>query len=179
MATHECFMIVPTGTYRKSLRRYSSHPDPDVGRCAASMSGFHDVRHTIEDDVSMPDPVSGDLHPHDDLRWPTVCGCDYVFGPKDRWQLFWEPLYRSMVDGTSHVLNEAPVGATWRAEWYEPHYSGPDGMAFVVQTPGGPWLLDREGWVRTGVPPRVTMNHPVKFHTGYSCRLVDGRIIDS
>lgn len=181
MGKHKCFMTVGTGTYRKFLRRHAM-PDGRNGLCTQSI-GYHDVRYMIEDRVRVVDPMSGDSHPHDDPGWPTVCDCDYVFSPRDKWQVFWEELYESQDDGTIHTLREAPVGATWRAPWYEPAYSGPDGMSFVAATPGGQWLLDKGDWIRTGNPPRFTMDKPVRFSQGsdesaYSCRLEDGYIID-
>ena len=37
-----------------------------------------------------------------------------------------------------------PVGAIWRAEWYEDFkpWTGEDGMSWCVMTPGGEWFID-------------------------------------
>lgn len=55
-------------------------------------------------------------------------------------------VYRRDDTREEFTLRDAPVGAIWRASWYEdaewPELVGVDGRSYVVKTPGGDWLID-------------------------------------
>jgi len=120
--------------------------------------------------------VSGDLHPHDDPRWPKKCEhCDYVFAEEDPWQLFTDRIYRRLDTGEETTLRDAPVGACWNASWLTeidgPWFRGPDGRCLYVRTPGGDWCPDHRAsnctlpddnqhkcWVRHGRPEDGTLH---------------------
>ena len=151
-----CFFLEPTGFARRFLRRYvpaaADRPCPLV-------YGYHDADVLI--DVVASGAVSGDLHPHDDPRWPSRCACGHAFEPGDEWQLFHRDLYARRDTGEQTTLSEAPHGAMWYADWFS-DYKGPDGHTLVVKTPGGDWIVDMppggkgRPWTRTGAPPDVT-----------------------
>jgi len=169
----KCFLLKPTDTEARYLRRYRSSGDhsPDA-KCSGPM-GYHCARVRIEDgpaDGERPAP------PHDDPRWPKQCGCGYVFRDEDQWQVF--PLTVYVDDAgkpfTIHTngdlaLPAAPAGAMWFADWM-PHTKGPDGRCLVVRCPARPdgsgvadWMVDGPstngpGWTRTGEPPNVAAN---------------------
>ncbi len=84
-----------------------------------------------------------------------------------------QSIFRRADTGEELLLRDAPVGAIWRATWYEgfPEYTGLDGMSFVVKTPGGDWLIDSRAsnctrpddnvhkcWCRHGEAPNFTVD---------------------
>jgi len=157
--TWQCFVIEPTGQDRRMLRRYARTD----GGCA--LGNYHHAEVQIDDAPADGAPI-GDTWPHDDPRWPTHCACGYAFATTDHWQLFLDTLYRAP-DGTICTLRDAPIGAMWRATWFEeaPAWVGPDGQCWVVMLPpgglGNEWVIDGASasgghWQRTGTAPRFT-----------------------
>lgn len=158
------FFIERTGMDRISLRRSADGPCCDGGEHSR-----HQAAVAIAEEPSS-DESSGDVHPHDDPRWPKVCErCGYEFRDEDRWWLDRDHIYRRHDDpAVEMVLAEAPVGACWNAEWYAEHgdhWVGPDGRSLWVKLPGGhDWGIDSTAsnckqrniphkcWVREGRP---------------------------
>lgn len=85
----------------------------------------------------------------------------------------WEPIYRRTDTNEELFLRDAPVGAIWRADWYEDFegYRGADGKSYICMTPGGAWAIDTEAsnctrpgdlshkcWCRHGIAPNFTVN---------------------
>lgn len=83
------------------------------------------------------------------------------------------PIYRRVDNGQEITLNEAPVGAIWRATWFEddPQFCGTDGKSYVCKTPGGNWCIDTQAsnctkpndkvhkcWCRHGEAPNFTVD---------------------
>ena len=83
------------------------------------------------------------------------------------------PIYKRSDTGEEITLRDAPVGAIWRADWYEdmPEYTGTDGKSYVCRTPGGDWMIDGRAsnctkpndnehkcWCRHGEAPNFTVN---------------------
>jgi hypothetical protein len=125
--------------------------------------------------------------PHDDPRWPTHCdSCSEVLLDNAKYQIFAHTLYRGCPDGKLYTFREAPIGAMWDAKWMGEHFRGHDGIALVVKTPGGDWLVDgacsnctRPGedhdcWVRHG-DPRTGEVHVDK--NGDTCAAGAGSIL--
>jgi len=120
-----------------------------------------------------------------DPRWPTHCHCGYAFVPQDYRQLFVDRLYR-LPDGKEVTVEEAPVGAIWRAWWFEesPSWAGPDGQCLIVKTPGGDWCVDgpaKDGshWKRTGTPPNISVTPSILIEGKYHGFLTDGVLKDT
>lgn len=162
MSPIRLFVIEPNGRRRVSLRRYRDEPAGCPGG-----HGYHDAR------VALLEQGTGEHLPERpasrDSRWPARCACGRPFDDDDPRQVFGEDLYAGLHPERGEVvctLDEAPLGALWRATWCEtnPRWRGPDGTSWVVQTPGGPWAIDRplpdgSRWTRSGSPPRFTV-HP-------------------
>jgi hypothetical protein len=173
MAIVECFMLISTDKTKRGLRRYRSG---DKDKCPGPM-GYHNAIAQIEDGLFIPnergyleeESVSGHIN---DQRWPTKCVCGYVFAPEDEWQIFIDHWYMTP-SGEKVTLSDAPPGAMWFANWFLPHWQGPDGHCLCVMLPdGGEWCIDGPsnngpGWTRTGVPPNVTVAPSIltdKYH---------------
>jgi hypothetical protein len=78
--------------------------------------------------------------------------------------------HRSFTDADGTVIQPAPVGAMWDADWYrgvEGSTPGDDGLHLIVRTPGGDWVVDGTSWSprwqRTGVVPCVTATPSIHF----------------
>jgi len=171
-----CFLLTPIARVRLRLRRFKWTTDKGVG-CANNPGRGHNAEVLIgdEDCPLNENRTHGDLHPHDDDRWPTKCEhCDYTFVDEDQWQLNPDRLHESSADHKPMTLHEAPPGAMWYADWY--HFRGPDDRCLVVRCPNGmDWIIDSRAsnctkpndkehncWYRTGEPPNVTIVHPHK-----------------
>lgn len=166
-----CFLLEPTLSHRRWLRRYAGIP---TGETRGPCSGTHDAVRFLDDVHESDSPELGDdAFSHDDPRWPTHCdACGYEFHPvEDRWQLFTLKLHEVTksvdenyvrVGGIFHlhpnkVFNGgAPAGAMWDASWMgermenwdpsKPWYlfgPGDDGRILCVRTPGGDWIVDQ------------------------------------
>lgn len=96
-------------------------------------------------------------------------------------------IYKRIDTGEEMTLNNAPVGAIWRAEWYEDieSYTGTDGKSYVCKTPGGIWMIDGRAsnctridddihkcWCRHGDAPNFTVDK-----NGNTCAAGSGSII--
>lgn len=171
-----CYWIEPTEENQRWLRRYSQPPSGSAYTCSA---GWHTAKVAIDIvtkvEADRATWVSGDLAPHHDPRWPTVCetGCGYGFVEDDAWQLFIRTLYRRGDTEALVTLEDAPPGALWNADWLPADYQGPDGIHLAAKCPNGlSWYVDGpalrpapggttvEGgrWTRSGVPPAVTVS---------------------
>lgn len=191
-----CFLLTPTNRAARWLRRYLSSEVPEGVRLCEPL-GYHDALVRIEDGPLVllekgkrtTDPLTWSV---DDPRWPTQCDhCDYRFDDREVRQLFYQPIYLTP-DGRDVVLHSqplpgaelAPVGAMWDADWYRPHWQGPDGRCLVVRTPGGDWVIDgpaEDGgrWTRTGTPPRVTVSPSILISDRYHGWLRDGELVEA
>ena len=175
----ECFWLEPAGQTKVSLRRYSrSRRCPaDFPFCNASVFLLN-----IPETENQP---SGDLWPHDDVRWPTRCAnCGRAFTEHDHYQLNHTSLYEREDTRQLMTLAEAPPGALWNAGWYEgARDPGPDGIFLTARLPdGGDWFVDGpasgqpfnvSSWSRTGELPKITVTPSVKS-SGWHGFLVDG-----
>lgn len=178
--------LEPTKKSLLHLRRYAEGPCPS----SPDKYSLHDAKVSIGEGDK--DTVSGDLHPHDDTRWPTSCTCGYTFTDTDNWQLFAPRGYRRVDTGELMSIQTAPVGACWNASWYatrevDGFHIGEDGRCLVVKTPGGEWVIDSRAnnctlpednthrcWVRHGRPEDGTL-HVDK--NGLTCAAGAGYII--
>jgi hypothetical protein len=170
-----CFLIEPTSVFARQLRRFCA---PSL-TCPRNASGYHMAQVPVGTVRSDRAPPSGDLWPHDDPRWPTLCACGYIFDPVDYWSVSHQQLYLRPETGNVYTLIDAPEGAMWYADW-SPH-RGPDGHSLVLKTPAGEWQIDAPGkdggrWTRSGTPPLVTVTPPLKLKT-YTATLHGGLLI--
>ncbi|MGH9884848.1 MAG: hypothetical protein ACREBE_04940 [bacterium] len=145
------FWLEETDRERISLRRWSAD---GRGPCASNPSqdprwSFHRATVVIGDELAAGLP-SGDVHPHDDPRWPTQCACGYVFAQDDGWYLDRDSLYSRTDSAETTTLRDAPPGAMWDASWYRSRghgdpWTGPDGLSLVVRLPNGhDWVVDQQ-----------------------------------
>lgn len=162
----KCFLLVPTNISRLYLRRYVSGV-----ACSGELS-YHNAKVSIADVQHSEDdrPDSGDLHDHQDPRWPKTCSCGYVFKSEDSWQRFVSEVYMREDTGEMIALDDAPPGAMWYCDWM--NRGGPDGRCLAVKLPNGcEWIIDSRAqnctmpndkthrcWVRHGEPPNVTVD---------------------
>ena len=182
-----CTWWETAGKINRYLRRYCPDKCPGV-------YGFHNA-HTLLDTLASSNRlddknrISGDLHPHSDLRWPTKCdGCDYVFKPSDTWQRCMEDIYRCVATGEEQEQENMPYGAISNAWWMvedDTDWAGPDGLSLAIVVPGGsrlgtpaiwhPDVPHRGGtpWQRVGDPrnplslsivPSILVTSTPKFH---------------
>ena len=168
----DCFFLTPIAHVRLRLRRYAL--DTKIKCPGDGEQFYHNAEITIgdEDQPLNAERTHGDLHPHDDPRWPKTCrNCNYEFVDEDHWQLNPDRLYESSDDRNPVTLHEAPPGAMWYADWY--NMPGPDGRCLVVRCPNRhDWIIDSRAsncnrkdkehwcWYREGVPPNITIVHP-------------------
>lgn len=194
MSEIRCFWLEPTDRWELSLRRYVVSHDT-ARQCAASGVGYHHAeavigRGTARAAPKLHDgkPLSGDVFPHDDPRWPARCACGYEFRAADKWQFNARALYRRSDTGELVTIRGAPVGAMWDAHWMGERWRGPDGIALCVRTPGGDWLVDgpsyedgrvqaERGWSRSGTPPHVTVLPSIEIPGRYHGFLRDGKLV--
>ena len=182
------FYLHPLDKSELALRRYASKACP-------LMSGsysYHNAQVPIGEGTLHQ--TCGDLHPHDDPRWPTQCDCGYTFEEKDDWQLFSRRLYRRSDNGQETTIHDAPVGACWNDDYktetrtYPDFYIGEDGRCLVLKTPGGSWYIDSRAsnctlpddkthkcWIRHGSPEIPGSLHVDK--NGHTCAAGAGSII--
>jgi hypothetical protein len=164
-----CFWVEFAHKLHRQLRRYSLKRLRETGDLArpCAVAGIHQA-HTHLDYVPVADfndPLrcSGDIHPHSDPRWPTLCdACGYVFQDDDGWQVWVDDVYRDPITGEECDLEKAPNGAMWDAWWLREHdWFGEDGIALMIQTPAGEWAVDKPvetgagagtPWHREGIP---------------------------
>lgn len=152
----------PTGRYERRLRRYTFSPDSacpgGAGHTASAVTG------TVGEDEHQP--VTGDLHPHDDPRWPGTCEhCGYAFTDADQWQLSDKTIYR-LPDGTEFTFSRslgmcAPPGTMIRAGWFDEHAAVPGESWLIALPDGGDWITTQRAaggghWTVTGTAPDIT-----------------------
>ena len=175
-----CFFLEPTDQVEMLLRRYrSEHGDSPRPQATCPLEhGYHDASVVIGrvhasacPELHDGRPVSGDVWPHDDPRWPARCACGYTFAAEDSWQFNPDRLYRRLDTGELMLLALAPrsamSGADWMRDVKQREYKGPgswigpDGLSLYVRTPGGDWFVDGpasngQGWTREGKIPDIT-----------------------
>ena len=198
MSSHpiECFMVEPTKTVARYLRRFT------IG--ASSPCPFHLGGHTaevrIEDGPEVPGRTPGHYagsaeHDPSDPRWPAQCDCGYFFLNDDARQLSMYRLYVRAVPLDPSVaqapftLREAPAGAMWYADWFADIWKGPDGHCLMLKLPHGhEWVIDGPsthsgpGWTRQGEPPRLTVTPSILVQSqlgDYHGWLRDGFLVDA
>lgn len=209
MSAIKCFMLEPTDRGRIQLIR-SNHAWGEDGKVvpekSCPLSGYSHLARTWIGETAVirrdngiydpSDPGAMDV-PHDDPRWPGACECGYRFAKEDNYSTGCRVIYRSAETGEECLLQEAPVGAMWYADWlkiseeqvYEQpgHFIGPDGHCLVVQLPGEwEWCVDGPasgggGWTRTGTPPEVTASPSVWANAphGWHGWLRDGYLVEA
>jgi hypothetical protein len=169
------FYIEETNNFKVYLRRYTFSDDTSP-KCPLNGWG-HDASVLINQDIHIPEsPASGDNWPHEDERFPKVCGCGYIFKNEDKWQVRYERLYYSKDHDKSYTLYEdLPVGACWNADWMLPLLGGKmpyDSRYLCVKCPNGcEWAIDGRAsnctrkddnthfcWVRHGKPEDGTLH---------------------
>lgn len=182
----KCFWLEPTKKVRRSLRRFVWSAE---GTCPLPFK-YHnaDVPIDVVEGVFDEKGYLKEIPAKDfegDPRWPTQCGCGYVFKPTDQWQVFTDHLYRRE-SGEEMSLREAPPGAMWDAWWYGKWSAGPDGKHLIVKCPDGhEWFIDGPAsnctkkddhvhrcWVRHGEPPMLTVDK-----NGVTCGAGAGSIL--
>lgn len=184
-----CFWTEPNGWWSVYARRY-------VSGSVCESGGIHDAM-TLQTVTRAEHPVSGrpDADELTKYIWPETCDhCDYRFTVLDVWQVMNRPQLVRPDTGETYDRDDAPVGAIYRAEWYEPRWRGPDGHALVVVLPNGAgaWCMDGPatdgsvpGWTRTGTPPKLTVKPSIGrpradgSHWLYHGHLRDGVLVDA
>lgn len=185
MTIIQCFMLTPTDRVKRFLRRYVVNDD---NKCSVNGYGFHSAAVQIEDGPAIINEDGGistdpSHWPQTDPRWPKECACGYVFNNLDHWQLFFNLIYAAP-DGQEYTLKEAPPGAMFYSDWFKPNWVGPDGESLSVQLPDGhAWAIDgpsKKGgrWVRTGVPPQITVTPSILVEGKYHGNLIDGKLVE-
>lgn len=163
----------PTGRYERRLRRYTFSPGnacpSGMGHTASAVIGM------VGEDEHQP--VTGDLHPHDDSRWPGTCEhCGYVFADADQWQLSDKAIYR-LPDGSEFTFSRslgmcAPPGTMIRAWWFDEHAEVPGESWLIALPDGGDWCTTQRAaggghWTVTGTAPDITAT-PSVWHNSPS-----------
>jgi hypothetical protein len=171
----KCFLLVPNGVEVRSLRRYASLPEGQQCPLNPGKYSYHNSH--VQVGVCRCDGDKWRLGPRDkyDAMWPTHCECGFEYTDSNsNKQLFTDEVYVS-VDrpGEEFSIKAAPVGAMWEVPWYHDlkDMCGPDGMAYIVVTPGGQWHIDGRAsncgspldsihkcWVRHGTAPNLTVD---------------------
>lgn len=155
-------MVHPTDRFEVRLRRYGGEGCPGP-------YGYHNaVSAPIERVQSDEYPVTGDLHAHDDARWPVKCDyCEHVFCAGDVWQRSVERIFVAD-DGREMLLSDRVPGMMYFLQHrhrLSPHYTkdwaGKRKPIQVVCPNGKEWCVDAissngDGWVVTGEPPCLT-----------------------
>lgn len=182
------FFLTPTDQVRVRLRRFHGGglPCDAAGHwCCDASVVIHEAapaKAWVEDyrDEAFNRTCSRTLSEQvsaDDARWPTHCArCGAAFAGGATSQVWAEALHSGSPDGALYTLRDAPVGAMWDAFWMAdvPGFTGADGIALMVRTPGGEWHVDSEAsnctrpgdlthkcWVRHGDP-----RDPQGLHSG-------------
>lgn len=179
-----CFLIEPTGTARRYLRRYASGSS-----CPAGEHRYHNAMTPLDEVPIIFDAdgkhwwIERESWSHDSPLWPAACECGYVFSDDDTWQLFDQRLYRRVDTGELCTLQDAPIGAVWESDWLTSMGRGPDDRCLSVMTPGGQWNIDLPsssgpGWTRSGEAPRITARPSIHVIGRYHGWLTDGVLSD-
>lgn len=173
-----CFLIEPADTAVEELRRFST------GVCSLP-HGYHDAT-TVLGLVPWTDPDSHgsgeDDFDHADARWPTACGCGYVFTDADLYEHLLTRQFERVDSHERWTLGQAPPGAMWHADWFPRSWRGADNRCLTVKLPNGnEWTIDqpmRDGsrWVRTGEPPLISVTPSIL--SGEGTRQYHGFLID-
>lgn len=155
-----CFLLEPTDTVRRWLRRYTEQHAGSSWTCAG---GWHEAMVLFDDAPAIWEDRTdnygwkhrvvthpeGDKPSPEDPRWPTKCEkCPYLFRDEVR-QFFYDLLYRRKDTGALVTLRDAPPGAMWDAWWLHDLEGGmlggptADGRVLMVKCPNGrEWCID-------------------------------------
>jgi hypothetical protein len=179
-----CVLLEPTEQYARSLLRRG------VVDTKCSLGGItHESERAIDVITAKGPPKAGDVWPHSDQHWPTVCDCGYLFEALDQWQVFYRRLYIRPETGQVYTVADAPIGALWYADWVPRSDRGYDGRCVVVKTPAGELFLDAKRsdgsqLTRETRPPLVSVReqlHVGKLSGGrskWTGRLRDGLLFE-
>lgn len=141
------FLQELTGVHRFSLRRFSSERGCVDGWIHQAMATLGDHPASFAPQLHEGQPISGDIWSHNDSRWPTTCSkCTYAFRPEDNWQFFVDSLYERFDTKEVIVLQDAPTGAMWFADWMKclNDKQSVDGHVLSVRLPGNhDWIVEQ------------------------------------
>lgn len=201
MSRVQCFMLEPTDRVQQKLRRYIPSRREEPCPLMPGNYSYHNAEVRIEDALVIPDEhpgyegyirngVSGEIERYrEDPRWPTQCGCGYVFTDDDDRQVFCELIYRRADTGEEFALRDAPAGALWYAPWVAKFFRPqlPGGPIIVKLPDGTDWQVDSMAnnctmpddhthhcWVIDGTPPCLTVSK-----NGHTCGAGAGSILTS
>jgi hypothetical protein len=164
------FIAEPTGACRLSLRRFCYGGGETKHRCDATAVIGEDEPETQRRPDGTTRLVSGDSVPHSDPRWPSACGCGYLFADDDQWQVNELPWYEGNGQRFCWGIGswDGPPGAMIRAPWRD---DTPDNgcPAFVVFLPNGSHWCTRDQssgpdgklgpqWSVSGIAPCITVS---------------------
>lgn len=167
MSEVACYMLERTNLARVWLRRYAS--------THSTSHHYHDARAAISDAENYDSEWEGDGTQDADKtdpRFPTSCGCGYVFVDSDEWQVMRKRLYRAPSGVLEPPEDHAP-GALWFSPWMgDGGWCAADGTTLTMLLPDKtPWVIDGPagnapgklpGWDRTGVPPNITVTPSIQ-----------------
>jgi hypothetical protein len=164
---------------RRSLRRYTPSEKKECAR-----GGYCNAKAPLDDLPWTPSIIEAfDPIDHGDPRWPKACeACGHIFEEEDAWQIFSDWLFKHPETGRLLTTAELPIGAIYRAHWFEDraNWVGPDGLSLMCRLPpeGHDWMIDGSSknggrWSRTGVPPKISVS-PSILTDSYHGYLTDG-----
>jgi hypothetical protein len=129
-----CFLVVPTGTERVSLRRYRSEFDKAANKSVTICPGEHGYHNAEAPIGEFSQGTWSRDFAHDDPRWPRACACGYVFADDDARQVFDRDLYRR-ADGQPGVLTlwDCLPGMMWHVPWFHDPAAPREGRSVAEQ----------------------------------------------
>lgn len=176
-----CFLITPTNSYWRYLRRYRSKSDD--APCPTA-KGYHDSFALIE---RVEDVIQEREWPWNDPRWPTHCSCGYKFMESDEHQVFHDRIWKRTDNGADVSLRDNSPGSMWFAPWLnsQTRYANlPDGPLCVICPDGHCWEIDGRAsnctlphdnlhrcWIRSGTPPAITVSKEGGPTCGCGCSI--------
>ena len=184
----KCFMAEETELVQRAYRVYDLAGENNEGRPRCPIDGYHNAIIPF-DTVNMPIGESIPSYNPKEFhgRWPTACGCGFVFTDASQKQIFCQRMYRRSDTGALVVERELPPGAfRWvehlsdsGSEYHKARGGGPH--LHLVMPAGGEWDLDSvakngPGWKWTGVPPLVTAEPSIDMNGKWHGWLRNGEL---